>query len=171
MDIPNSLLLAKSLIYDTCELGISELKIEKESTDYDACSFKLNGKSILYRTAKITPTKIGQFVTIWKRNDNGQTQPFHADDDFDLIIINTKYQNFLGQFIFPKSILMEKGVISSSKRQGKRGIRIYPLWDVTLNKQAQNTQQWQLNYFIEILNPTYDSKNICLLLKSLLQLI
>jgi hypothetical protein len=170
MDIPNFLLLAKTLVYDTCGFDFSDLKIEKESTEYDACSFKLNGKAIVHRTAKITPTKVGQFVTIWKRNSNRQTEPFHIDDDFDFIIISVKNPNLFGQFIFPKSILVEKGIISDSYKQGKRGIRVYPPWDETTNKQAQNTQQWQLNYFIEIPNPAHAEKNVCHLLKSLLQL-
>ena len=33
---------------------------------------------------------------------------------------------------------------------GKRAIRVYPPWDNELNKQAQKTQAWQLNYFLEI---------------------
>jgi len=170
MDIPKPLFLAKNLVYDTCALEFTDLRLEKESSEYDACHFRLHGKSILHRTAKITPTKIGQFVTIWKRNHTGQTEPFHIDDDFDLIIISAKNQNSFGQFIFPKSILLEKGIVSSSKKEGKRGIRVYPPWDETTNKQAQNTQQWQLNYFLEISNVNQDQKNICQLLKSLLQL-
>jgi hypothetical protein len=170
MNIPNCLFLAKTLVYDTCEFDFSDLKIEKESTEYDACSFKLNGKAIVHRTAKITPTKIGQFVTLWKRNNNKQTEPFHIDDDFDLIIISAKNQNLFGQFIFPKLILVEKGIISDSNKQGKRGIRVYPPWDITASKQARKTQQWQLNYFIEIPNPAHAEKNVCQLLKSLLQL-
>ncbi|MBB2144353.1 MepB family protein [Pedobacter sp. LMG 31464] len=160
MNINNSLFLAKTLVYDKCGFDFSELKIEKESVEYDACRFKLNGKSIIHRTAKITPTKIGQFVTIWKRNINEQTEPFHIDDDFDLIIISTKNQDLFGQFIFPKSILLEKGVISDSKKQGKRGIRVYPPWDITTNKQAQKTQQWQLDYFIEISSQLIDINNV-----------
>lgn len=170
MGIPKFLFLVKNLVYDTCALDFTDLKLEKESIEYDACSFQMNGKLILHRTAKITPTKIGQFVTIWKRNHTGQTEPFHIDDDFDLIIISTKNNNLFGQFIFPKSILLEKGIVSSNKKKGKRGIRVYPPWDVTINKQAQNTQEWQLNYFLDP-NSNDNHKNICQLLKSLLQLL
>lgn len=147
--IKNNLSIAKELIYNKCGFDFSELKAEKESLEYNACTFQLNGKSIIHRTAKITPTKIGQFVTIWKRNEQGQTEPFHIKDNFDFIIISTKNGDLFGQFIFPKLILLEKGIISSDTTQGKRGIRVYPTWDVTINKQSQKTQQWQTKYFIE----------------------
>ncbi|MFA6275286.1 MAG: MepB family protein [Pedobacter sp.] len=165
MDIPNCLFLAKNLVYDPCKFDFFDLKIDKESIEYDACSFKLNGKSILHRTAKITPTKIGQFVTIWKRNSNGQTEPFNSSDVFDLIIISAKNQNLFGQFIFPKFILLDKGIISDSNKQGKRGIRVYPPWDITTSKQAQTTQQWQLNYFIEISDSEINLEKIKNLIK------
>ncbi|WP_316765428.1 MepB family protein [Pedobacter frigiditerrae] len=145
--------------YNKCGFDFSNLKAEKESSEYDACTFQLNGKTIIHRTAKITPTKIGQFVTIWKRNENGQTEPFHVNDDFDLMIISTRKGDLFGQFIFPKSILLEKGIISSNKAQGKRGIRVYPPWDVTLNKQAQKTQQWQTEYFVDDTNESTDKAN------------
>ncbi|TCC91999.1 hypothetical protein EZ428_09690 [Pedobacter frigiditerrae] len=137
--------------YNKFEFDFSNLKTEKESVEYDACTFQLNGKSIIHRSSKITPTKTGQFVTIWNRNENGQTEPFHINDNFDLIIISSRNGDLFGQFIFPKSVLIKKGIISSDKKQGKRGIRVYPTWDLTINKQAQKTQQWQTEYFVEIL--------------------
>ncbi|MEJ5994948.1 MepB family protein [Pedobacter sp. Du54] len=148
MSISN-LSLAKELIYHKCDFDFSALKFEKESIEYDSCTFKLNGKSVIHRSAKITPLKIGQFVTVWKRNESGQTAPFHSGDDFDLVIISTRNVNLFGQFIFPKSILIERGIITTDLKQGKRGIRVYPTWDVTMNKQAQKTQKWQSAYFIE----------------------
>jgi hypothetical protein len=45
--------------------------LERESLEYAACSFKLNSMSVKFRVAKITPTKIGQFVTLWKRVSKG----------------------------------------------------------------------------------------------------
>ena len=134
--------------YKDCGIIISELKIDKESKSYNACSFKIGVKKIVYRTAKITPTKAGQFVTIWKRNENEITAPFDVSDDFDFIIINCANGDLVGQFIFPKTVLIEQKIISSSKSSGKRGIRVYPAWDKNLNNQAQKTQQWQLNYFV-----------------------
>jgi hypothetical protein len=68
-------------------------------------------------------------------------------------MIATQKENNFGVFIFPKIILQEKGILSNqgkNKKNGKRGIRVYPIWDKTMNKQAQKTQNWQLNYFLDI---------------------
>ena len=135
-------------IYGECGLSFSEFQTEKESAEYDACTFKLNGKSVICRTAKITPTKIGQFVTVWKRNKNGVTAPFNINDNFDFFVITTLNGELSGQFIFHKSVLLAKGVISGENSVGKRGIRVYPSWDLATNKQAQKTQHWQLAYFL-----------------------
>ena len=135
---------------------LADLIIHPESTEYEACSFKLHGKSIEYRTSKITPTKTGQFVTIWKRNKDGITEPFDFSDNFDFFIITSKSENKLGQFIFPKNLLVEKGIISQKSKGGKRGIRVYPPWDKVTNKQAEKTQSWQVKYFVS----TDDDKSL-----------
>lgn len=142
--------LIKELVYDKCNFEFTNLIIDSESEEYQACSFKLNSFEIIHRFSKITPTKIGQFVTIWKRNSKGITAPFDVSDDFDFIIITSKSGDNLGQFIFPKSVLLEKGIISNSNTSGKRGIRVYPPWDVPANKQAEKTQLWQVKYFYSI---------------------
>ena len=144
------LLLAKELLYDSCGFECSLPEKEKESAEYGAYLFQLNNKSIVFRVAKITPTKIGQFVTLWKRIDKEPIQPFYFTDAIDLIVISVRKENRVGQFVFPKSVLCEKGIISTSNKEGKRAIRVYPPWDKAINKQAQKTQQWQLDYFLEI---------------------
>lgn len=67
-------------------------------------------------------------------------------------MVNVKYDDHFGQFIFPKSKLIEKGIISTNKKEGKRAFRVYPPWDTVINKQAERTQKWQLNYFLRIDN-------------------
>lgn len=148
--LSSELLQVKELVYDTCSFEFSNLIIDSESVEYQACSFKLNSFQIIHRLSKITPTKIGQFVTIWKRNDKGITAPFDVSDDFDFIIITSKSGENLGQFVFPKSVLLEKGIISNNNTSGKRGIRVYPPWDIPTNKQAEKTQNWQIKYFYSI---------------------
>lgn len=101
----------------------------------------------IHRTANITPKKIGQFVSIWKRNQEGITVPYEISDDFDFMIISTKKDNKAGQFIFPKAALLEQGIISTENKEGKRGIRVYPPWDTPENKQAIKTQAWQVVYW------------------------
>ena len=148
--IHSDLLAIKELIYDANEFACSFPIKEAESSEYGACTFELNGLSIKFRTAKITPTKIGQFVTLWKRIEKGPIQPFDITDSIDLFVISTRKDNHFGQFVFPKSVLCEQGVISTNNKEGKRAIRVYPPWDKTTNKQAQKTQKWQLDFFLEI---------------------
>ena len=141
-------------IYDKCDLRISDFKLESESKEYDACRFKLNGLTIIYRNAKITPKKVGQFVTFWKRNKNKPIEPFTENDNLDFYVVNVGARNKFGQFVFPKSTLIKKGILSTKAKEGKRGFRVYPKWDTAKNKQAQRTQKWQLDYFYEINSST-----------------
>lgn len=146
------LLLAKELVYDKLELNITSFKAETESCEYNASLFHLNNRVVTYRASKITPTKSGQFVTIWKRNKNGITEPFDSLDNFDLLIIAARSGNNFGQFIFPKAILADKNIITHSGKEGKRGIRVYAPWDSANSKQAEKTKSWQANYFLTIKN-------------------
>jgi hypothetical protein len=146
----NNLFLAQTHLYEKCDLTLTDFEKEAESEEYAAATFMLNDFKIRYRAAKITPTKIGQFVTLWKRNSEGITAPFHIADGLDFAIISVQKDDNLGQFIFPKTILHEKGILADQKKDGKRGFRVYPPWDIAENKQAKQTQVWQLQYFFEI---------------------
>ncbi len=142
--------LMKNLLYDKLPFTLNNFILNEESKEYEACSFTIENRIVFSRTAKITPKKIGQFVTIWERNEKGITQPYSENSEFDFIIINVKKENLLGQFVFPKDELLQQGIISSLHKNGKRGIRVYPSWDKAINKQAIKTQNWQLNYFFMI---------------------
>ena len=154
--LTSELLQVKELVYDKCNFEFSNLVIDSESEEYQACSFQLNSIEFIHRFSKITPTKIGQFVTIWKRNDKGITAPFDFSDNFDFIIITSKSDKNLGQFVFPKAVLLEKGIISKNNISGKRGIRVYPPWYIPTSKQAEKTQLWQTKYFYSINKDTFD---------------
>ena len=144
----------KTQIYDQCALEISAFQLELESTEYDACRFDLNGLNIIYRTGKITTKKMGQFVTFWKRNENGPIAPFDDTDPINFFVVNVKTESKFGQFVFPKSVLIKKGILSTERKEGKRAFRVYPNWDKAKNKQAERTQKWQLDYFYEINDAT-----------------
>ena len=154
MTIPNSfhddLKTVKNWFYDQCNFDFKNPRLNAESVEYAACSFELDGKKIEHRVSKITPTKNGQFVTIWKRNQDGITEPFDINDEINFIIITARSGDKLGQFIFPKRVLADKGIITQNGKSGKRGIRVYPPWDKTESKQAEKTQNWQLHYFLTI---------------------
>ncbi len=156
----NDLKIIQELVYNPCGFSLTNFKQSSESLEYAACSFILNGKIIQYRNSKITPTKTGQFVSIWKRNNNGITEPFHILDDFDFIVITSRNDDNLGQFIFPKSVLADNGIITQNDKEGKRGIRVYPPWDIATNKQAAKTQSWQTKYFLTIENNNSNNLNL-----------
>jgi hypothetical protein len=147
--IPIDLILTKEILFDSCNFKINQPVLEPESSEYGACTFVLNNLTIRYRTAKITPTKTGQFVTLWKRINHSPIQPFDSTDPIDLFIISVRKNDHFGMFIFPKSVLIAKEIVSD-KKEGKRAIRVYPPWDVTTSKQAQKTQKWQSDYFLNM---------------------
>ena len=146
----NNLSQIKKEVYEKAKFDIIDFNVELESKEYNACRFKINGQNIICRSSKITPKKIGQFVTFWKRNKNGIIEPLSENDSFNFYVINVRKENRLGQFVLPKPTLIAKGIISTPKKDGKRGFRVYPSWDKPINKQAVKTQKWQLNYFYEI---------------------
>ena len=124
----------------------------KEAKEYNGCSYQLNDVKIIERTAKTTPTKIGQFVTSWKRNISGITEPYKETDAIDFFLIKVNNKEKSGVFKFPKASLIEHGILSTEKKDGKRGFRVYPIWDKPTSKQALRTQQWQLKYFEYVSN-------------------
>ena len=149
----------KTKVYRSCSLEILNFRLEQESREYAACRFELNGKYIVCRTAKITPKKSGLFVTFWKRNEGGPIEPFNETDETDFYVVNVHTEKKIGQFVFPKSILIKKGIVSTKEKEGKRAFRVYPGWDIPNNKQAERTQKWQLNYFYEV-NNSIDFKRV-----------
>lgn len=158
------------------ELLFSELTTKKinafvtddECFEYSGCSFKIDDLKIKFRQAKVTPKKVGLFVTLWKRTTDSKTEPFTINDPFDFYIIASKQENNSGFFIFSKEILSEKNILSNSEKEGKRGFRIYPDWTETENNQAAKTKAWQTNYFINCNknNHTISEKATILLNKS-----
>lgn len=141
---------ANVLAYEPCGFTCENLQIEAESADYGACAFVLNGQRIRFRVAKITPTKTGQFVTLWKRIGKGPIQPFDLSDPIDTFVVSTRSGPYFGQFIFPKAILAARDVVAKGGLGGKRAMRVYPPWDIPTSRQAQTTQAWQADYFLDL---------------------
>lgn len=148
--IPVPLIETKERVFDLLGLQLLNPMAETESVAYSAFRFQLSRFKMLFREAKITPTKTGQFVTLWKRIAKGPIEPFDLSDAVDLFIINTRTETNFGQFVFSKEVLSQHGIITTGSKEGKRAIRVYPPWNQTTNKQAQKTQKWQLDYFLEI---------------------
>ncbi len=148
--VHKELLHAYQLLYHPLKIACSWPIAEPESTEYVAHSFQLNGLAVAFRCAKITPKKIGAFVTLWKRINKGPIQPWDASDNLDLFIVSVRRDQYLGHFIFTKDALLKHGILSQNGKGGKRAIRVYPPWDKPTSAQAQKTQTWQLSYFLKI---------------------
>ena len=146
-------------VFTKLSLIISHLQPDSECEDYFGHQFQLNHFNIKFRKAKITPKKIGQFVTLWKRNPiSKQTEPFTSEDPFDFYIIFCEQDEKSGFFFFPKNILSQKQILTTSSKEGKRGFRVYPKWDFTENKQALKTQSWQKDFFIDFSDENFSKK-------------
>lgn len=140
-------LCLNAVLANTSNTPITEFESAMEKNEYAASKFVLGGKTILFRQAKITPKKIGLFVAIWKRNQLGITAPYDEGDKFDFMVIAVKEENLEGVFVFPKAALVALGIISTSKKEGKRGMRVYPQLESGMNKQALQTFAKQKVYF------------------------
>ncbi|MGD3108293.1 MepB family protein [Streptomyces sp. YGL11-2] len=144
------LLAAQALVYEPSGFACSPPEPEPESAEYAACGFTLDGYSVRFRVAKTTPTKVGQFVTVWQRSEEGPIRPFDADDGVDLFVISSRDDNGFGQFVFPREVLCERDIVSRNGSGGKRGFRVYPPWVTTTSRQARSTQAWQVNHFLHL---------------------
>lgn len=149
-NIHPDLLYASKMLYEPNNIHLSQVVPEQESIEYAACRFTINSYTILFRVAKITPKKIGQFVTFWKRDSSGVIAPFDVTDQLDFLVVSVRNDNQLGQFIFPKTVLCTYGIVSRNGVGGKRALRVYPPWEKPTAQQARKSQQWQCNYFFEI---------------------
>lgn len=60
--------------YEPSGFIIKSIHEEVQNSAYGAGTFKLNSKSVRFRVAKQTPTKIGQFVAFWEKDKNNKNQ-------------------------------------------------------------------------------------------------
>ena len=154
----------RRLVYDKCQFELTSYKEGSESKEYNACKFELNGKIYICRSAKTTPKKSGQFVTFWKRNKDKIIEPYKESDNIDFFIINVRKEGQFGQFVFPKTELVKRSIITTNIKEGKRGFRVYPPWDTVKSRQATDTQNWQIIFFYTV-NNFIDLKKVKLLYK------
>ncbi|MFK0044164.1 MepB family protein [Streptomyces sp. NPDC090741] len=148
--VHGDLLAARSRVYDPCGFTCSQPVPEAEGAAYAAHEFTLDGRAVRFRAAKTTPTKVGQFVTVWKRSPGGPIQPFDTADRVDLVVISCHDDEGFGQFVFPVDALRRHGVVSVDGSGGKRGFRVYPPWVATANRQADRAQAWQVEHFLHL---------------------
>jgi hypothetical protein len=154
--LPPSLLAAIHGAYQIFGMVVTNAaQREPESAKYGACRLGLEGQVIAYRVAKTTSTKIGQFVTLWKRPvPGGPLVPIDMEDGVAFVVIHVhdaNNANNCGQFVFERSLLLAKKIMSSAGKGGKLATRVYPPWSTPTAKAAIQTPRWQLPYFLPLL--------------------
>jgi hypothetical protein len=145
-----------------------------ESIKYEGLIFALNDWDIIYRKGKVTPDRPGAFLAVWRRpiksNINSNKPVPFIFDELDYLFVqvekrsneidgkNLDNRSKKGMFIFPVSLLIDKGIVASSKSKGKTGFRVFPPWTQdrgvvgtkVFSGSGKKTQCWQLPYFLVI---------------------
>lgn len=122
---------------------------EADNQEYGAAVASRGQELIRFRVGKLTPTKVGLFVAVWRRAQDGSTEPFPADDGIRLLVVTAREGSNMGHFSFPTSALIQHGIVSVKGVGGKRGFRVYPPWSEVTSGQALRTQQWQCAFFTD----------------------
>jgi hypothetical protein len=151
-----------------------ELGSVPESSKYNALTFTLDDNAIVYRKGNVTPDRPGAFLAVWQRPpsqtvNNNKPVPLQSTE-LDYLFVQVQEHPALtdspesltdlknGMFIFPVSLLIKKGIVSSSSNKGKTGFRVFPPWSQdrgiadtkVFSESGKKTQGWQLPYFLEI---------------------
>jgi hypothetical protein len=126
----------------------AEVTPEMQDSDYESGLVQIGDEAWHIRTARTTPTKPGAFVAFWQRDIKGNTTPFSDDDPAAGLLVFVEQHDRRGVFRFTRAHLTELG-ITSGRRPGKRGFRVYPSWCAGLNAQATTTQRAQAHAFEE----------------------
>lgn len=138
---------------------------EPQNSEYESYSFCVNQYSFRNRLARKTPTKKGYFVVFWEKDNNNKNKAFDYEESPDFLIVNVLDNEHKGLFLFPKSELLKQNILRTSQVKGKMAIRVYPSWEQSLNKTAEKTQKWQLDYFIDLSSKTVDYNKLENILK------
>lgn len=134
-------------------LGIDcpDLAIEPDNSEYGGAISDSAG--VRLRVGKLTPRKVGLFVTVWRRAAGGSTEPLPDADGVRFLVIAVREGERFGLFVFSRAALRTHGISSANGVGGKRGFRVYPPWSATPNAQATRSQKWQGEYFLELSAP------------------
>jgi hypothetical protein len=133
----------------SARVGLAGVVIpEMQNSDYESGVVQIGEEAWHIRTARNTPSKPGAFVAFWKRSAEGNSTPFADNDLAAGLLVFVEQHDQRGVFRFTGAHLTELG-ITSGRRPGKRGFRVYPSWCAGLNVQATITQRAQAPAFQE----------------------
>jgi hypothetical protein len=129
------------------------VEAEEQNSDYESGVALIGDERWRIRTARVTATKPGAFVAVWKRSEGGETRPFRMDESLTGLLVFVVERNRFGVFRFTAAQLVSLGYVTSELHAGKRGFRVYPAWCSGLNSQATRTQRAQAAAFFEQTSP------------------
>ena len=137
-------------MYAKCILISVDFSPEEEYSEYYAHTFTLEDKKCLFRIAKKKPTKSGWYVTIWKRGADNIIASYGESNAIDFAVIAASENHSVREFILPKTTLEKKNIFRANGKEGKRAIRVYAPWNKTTSAQAEKTQKWQGQFFVDL---------------------
>lgn len=154
--------LINTIVTQKIGLRTSNIFMESQNSKYEGFMFSIDTTMFRSRTAKLTPKKMGYFAVFWEKDSAGTNQAYTYESSPDKLIINIIDNQQVGQFVFPKGILLKHRILKSDNKKGKMAMRVYPDWVTELNKTAYKTQQWQIPYFINLASTTEEIKRLYL---------
>mmetsp|Transcript_15304 Transcript_15304/g.41928 ORF Transcript_15304/g.41928 Transcript_15304/m.41928 type:complete len:181 (+) Transcript_15304:105-647(+) len=142
-------LYRRAIIQRTGQI-VSRVSPDPESKEYGGGHLDLDGIRCYFRKAKITPTKKGQFVTLYERSaETNKIEPIKLNSaKSHKVIIFCVEGDHCGQFVFSPEVLEQAGVLSSNRQKGKLSFRVYPPWVKPDNKTADAARRWQVPHFV-----------------------
>jgi hypothetical protein len=88
---------------------------------------------------------------LWKRATRAsEIAPLDSSDGVAFVVVAVSDSSQSGQFVFGRSLLVEKGIMSRAGKGGKRAIRVYPPWVRPVARAALVTQKWQTEHFFSL---------------------
>ncbi|MFS0788921.1 MepB family protein [Shouchella sp. 1P09AA] len=109
-------------IYNSMGIVTHQSHEEEQNASYGAGLFSISSTIIRFRIAKKTPKKQRQFVAIWEKAKWENNKPYsYGGAPHFLIVTVFNTSNEVGQFIFPKDVLLEKRILESENTKLKWG--------------------------------------------------
>jgi hypothetical protein len=91
--------------------------------------------SLVSSNSRVIELGCGDGDLLFKKN--GITEPFDISDNIDFIVLLQGAAKTLDNLF--SLHMLSKGVITGNAKEGKRGMRVYPPWDIPSNKRAEKT--------------------------------
>lgn len=99
-------------LFDVLGVEYSPAVSEPDNAEYGAVIADVGQSTTRFRVGKLTPRKVGLFVSVWRRAPGGSTEPFPAEGNVDMLVVAAREGDRFGAFVFPTEVLVSRGVVS-----------------------------------------------------------